>query len=123
MADAYDPLFCYSLPFSQAFEFFTKTFRTRTQAESVAYFEGVDAAFAPVQTQRETVDGPRVRARDMVVEGDRDWEHIGLPIKFHDEPGRPDFALPGVGQHTAEVLCEKGYDETEIAAFRDAGLF
>ena len=48
LADAYDPLFCYSLPFSQAFEFFTKTFRTRTQAESVGYFEGVDAAFAPV---------------------------------------------------------------------------
>ena len=32
--------------------------------------------------------------------------HIGLPIKFRDEPGALNPRLPQPGEHTAEVIAE-----------------
>ena len=104
-------------------EFFTETFKTRTQAEWIVFFADVDAAFAPVQTMREAVDDPQVRSRDMVLVDERGWEHIGVPIKFRDEPGQPEFDLPDVGQHTEEILREAGYDDAGVIALRNAGVF
>ena len=103
-------------------KFFSETFKTRTQADWIAFFADVDAAFAPIQTMREAVDDPQVRSRDMILEDDRGWEHIGLPIKFRDEPGSPDFALPEIGQHTEEILREMGYEDAEITALKEAGV-
>ena len=54
---------------------------------------------------------------------ERGWEHTGVPIKFHNEPGQPDFGLPEVGQYTEGSLHEAGYGDTGIAALRDAGVF
>ena len=104
-------------------KFFSETFKSKTQAEWIVFFDSVDAAFAPVQTMREAVDDPQVRSRDMIIEDSRGWEHVGLPIKFRDEPGCPDFALPEIGQHTEEILREMGYDDTEINALKEAGVF
>jgi len=50
-------------------------------------------------------------------------EHIGLPIKFAVEPGRADFHLPRLGEHTEEVLRSAGYVEDELVALREAGAF
>ena len=52
----------------------------------------------------------------IVVRDDEGNLHIGIPMKFRDEPGRVDPRLPGVGEHTAEVLREAGCDEALIAA-------
>ncbi len=103
--------------------FFDETFRTRTQAEWIDWFEGMDVCFAPVKTLREGLDDPQVRAREMVLEDDRGWEHIGIPVKFRDEPGRVDFALPARGQHTEEVLRRLGYDADTVAAMKRDGVF
>ena len=45
--------------------------RQRTQAESVAFFEGVDVAFAPIKNLREAADDPQLRFRQMIVEDAR----------------------------------------------------
>ena len=63
-------------------DFLEATFRSRTQAEWVAWMADKDVAFAPVKTLREGLDDPQVRHREMVVEDARGWEHIGLPIKY-----------------------------------------
>ena len=97
--------------------------KSKTQAEWIVFFADVDAAFAPVQTMREAVDDPQVRSRDMVLVDERGWEHIGVPIKFRDEPGQPEFDLPDVGQHTEEILREAGYDDAGVIALRNAGVF
>ena len=72
-------------------DFLEATFRTRTQAEWVAWMAGKDIAFAPVKTLREGLDDPQVRPREMVRPDARGWEHIGMPIKFADEPGTNRF--------------------------------
>jgi crotonobetainyl-CoA:carnitine CoA-transferase CaiB-like acyl-CoA transferase len=50
-------------------------------------------------------------------------EHIGLPIKYEDEPGRANLRLPRLGEHTEEVLRSVGCDDEALAALRRAGAY
>ena len=104
-------------------EFLTETFLSETQAYWVDWFEGVDAAFAPVNNLRQGADDPQARHREMIIEDDRGWEHIGIPMKFRDEPGQVVFDLPDLGQHTETNLRNVGYSEAEVAAMKDKGVF
>ena len=91
--------------------FFRETFITRTQQWWIHWFEDVDAAFAPVNNLREAMDNPQVRHRGMVVEDDVGREHLGIPIKFLNEPGRIDFAAPEVGAHNEEIARSLGFTQ------------
>ena len=97
--------------------FFRETFITRTQQWWIHWFEDVDAAFAPVNNLREAMDNPQVRHRGMVVEDDAGREHLGIPIKFLNEPGRIDFATPEVGAHNEEIARSLGFSGSEEDAF------
>jgi crotonobetainyl-CoA:carnitine CoA-transferase CaiB-like acyl-CoA transferase len=50
-------------------------------------------------------------------------EHIGLPIKFTNEPGRADFRVPAPGSHTAEILRGVGYGDADLDRLRNEGAF
>jgi crotonobetainyl-CoA:carnitine CoA-transferase CaiB-like acyl-CoA transferase len=104
-------------------EFLADTFRTRTQAEWVAWMADKDVAFAPVKTLREALDDPQVRDREMVVLDARGFEHIGVAIKYDDEPGRIDFGLPALGEHSEDILRGLGYTESELAAMKAKGVY
>ncbi|MCC5862813.1 MAG: CoA transferase, partial [Gammaproteobacteria bacterium] len=102
-------------------EFLQDVFATRTQAEWVEWFDGRDICFAPVKNLREAFDDPQVAARDMRLVDEQGQEHIGIPIRFQNEPGQVEFALPTLGEHTREVLQEFGYSAAEIEAMQAAG--
>jgi crotonobetainyl-CoA:carnitine CoA-transferase CaiB-like acyl-CoA transferase len=104
-------------------EFLAQTFKQRTQAEWIEWFEDVDAAFAPVNNLREAADDPQIRAREMVIEDERGWEHIGIPIKFAREPGRLELEFAALGEHTIEVIRGLGYSDDEIREMQDEGVF
>jgi len=104
-------------------DFLQGVFATRTQAEWVEWFDGRDVCFAPVKNLREAFDDPQASARGMRLLDDRGQEHIGVPIKFASEPGRPDFRVPALGEHTEAVLRSVGYDDAALAALRAAGAY
>jgi crotonobetainyl-CoA:carnitine CoA-transferase CaiB-like acyl-CoA transferase len=104
-------------------DFLEQTFREKTRDEWVAWMADKDVAFAPVNGLREGLDDPQVRAREMVVLDQRGWEHIGLPVKFRDEPGRVDPALPEPGEHSEAILRGLGYDDAELCAMKAKGVF
>lgn len=104
-------------------DFLRETFRTRTRDEWVQFFEGVNASVAPVNTLREAADDPQLRHRQMIVEDEHGWEHIGIPMKFREEPGELRFEFAGLGQHSAEILAGLGYDEKAIATMKKDGVF
>lgn len=84
--------------------FLSAIFRSRSRAEWEDWFVGRDVCFAPVLDLKEAFARPQVAAREMLVRDGEGNLHIGLPLKFRDEPGRLDPALPGLGEHNATVL-------------------
>ena len=60
----------------------------------VKWFDDVDAAFAPVNDLRQGMDDPQTRFREMIIEDSEGNEHIGIPIKFQNEPGGVNFSAP-----------------------------
>jgi crotonobetainyl-CoA:carnitine CoA-transferase CaiB-like acyl-CoA transferase len=103
--------------------FLEAAFKGRTQAEWVAWMADKDVAFAPVKTLCQALDDPQVRHREMVVEDARGWEHIGLPVKYADEPGRIGVGLPELGEHSEEILRGLGYDESALATMKAKGVY
>ena len=98
-------------------EFLEATFATRTRDEWEAWFQGRDVCFAPVLDLHEAFHHPHVTAREMLVRDADGNLHIGLPIKFKDEPGRLDPSLPGLGADTEDVLRQAGLPDATIAAW------
>jgi crotonobetainyl-CoA:carnitine CoA-transferase CaiB-like acyl-CoA transferase len=47
---------------------------------------------------------------------------LGLPVKLTTEPGAIRSAPPRLGEHSAEVLHELGYDDASIAALAAEGI-
>ena len=96
-------------------DFLEAIFATRTRDEWEAWFRGRDVCFAPVLDLHEAFHRPHVAARDMLLRDPDGNLHIGLPIKFREEPGHLDPSLPALGQHTEEVLREVGLPDAIIA--------
>ena len=103
-------------------EFLRDTFKTKTLSEWLEWFEDVDAAFAPVNDLREACDDPQIRHREMIIEDARGWEHLGIPIKFDQEPGQTVFEFATLGQHTDEILKAIGYDDGMLAAVHSSSV-
>jgi crotonobetainyl-CoA:carnitine CoA-transferase CaiB-like acyl-CoA transferase len=98
--------------------FFRETFRQKTLREWQDWFAGRDVCFSPVNDMVEAVRHPHVLHRQMVLTDECGLKHLGIPIKFRDEPGRVRFAWPGQGADGPAILRELGYDEHIIARLR-----
>jgi alpha-methylacyl-CoA racemase len=89
----------------------------RTRAEWDAFNAEHDCCLEPVLDLDEVVADEHVQARGMVVDG-----LLATPVRLSETPA--DFRRggpPGLGEHTAEVLGEAGYDAGEVAALRESG--
>lgn len=103
---------------------FAATFKSRTRAEWVEVFAGVDACFTPVNSAGEAVRDPQMRAR-MIVEVDHPVqgrvETVGTMLKLDGEPLDVRTWNLWPTQHTDEILAEHGYSSGEIAELREQG--
>ncbi len=93
--------------------FLREVFATRSRAQWEEWFADKDICFAPVLDLHEAFHSPQATAREMLVRDADGNLHIGLPIKFLDEPGRMDTRLPERGEHTRAVLEDVGLREDE----------
>jgi len=104
-----------------AIAFLRDTFRTKTRAEWEAWFQGRDICWMPVLDIHEAWNSEHVWARGMRLKDAAGNDHMGIPIKYTNEPGWVNFQLPGVGQHTDEILKGLGYDAGAIKALHERG--
>lgn len=102
--------------------FFREKFLEHDQQYWVDWFEDVDAAFAPVRSLREGLDDPQVRHREMIIEDEAGHEHIGIPIKFLNEPGQVNFEAPALGEHNRYIASKLGYSDEEIDRMVKGGV-
>ncbi|WP_421928593.1 CaiB/BaiF CoA transferase family protein [Neoaquamicrobium sediminum] len=84
--------------------FLAETFLTRTRDEWEEWFAGKDVCFAPVLDLHEAFHSEEVRHREMLLRDGDGNLHIGTPVKYREEPGRLDFAVPSLGEHNASLI-------------------
>jgi len=104
-----------------AIAFLREAFREKTRAEWEAWFEGRDVCWMPVMDLHEAWGSQHVRDREMRVTDANGNDHVGIPIKFQNEPGRVDVNLPKLGGDSEAILADLGYSAEAIAEMKAAG--
>ena len=81
-------------------------FAQKSQAEWIEWFATRTLPFAPVQDLKEAMEDKQLAARNMILRDVHGQRHLGVPIRFRDEPAAPNLTIPGYGEHTRAVLGE-----------------
>ena len=97
---------------------------TRRREEWVRELTQAGVPCGSVRAISEVLADPQIAAREMV----REVEHpaigparvINSPVKMSDTPTSVRTAPPTLGQHTAGVLGELGYDDQQITMWKNA---
>jgi crotonobetainyl-CoA:carnitine CoA-transferase CaiB-like acyl-CoA transferase len=101
--------------------FFEASFASRTLAEWEVFLKGVDLCWAPVRSLKDAMDDPYTAERGMVLTDADGNRHLGIPIRFRDEPGRADLTLPDYGEHSEQLAQAAGLDGDAISRLRGRG--
>jgi crotonobetainyl-CoA:carnitine CoA-transferase CaiB-like acyl-CoA transferase len=80
-------------------EFLEHIFRQATRAQWEQRLASLDVCFGPVNTLPEALEDPQILARGMVLRDADGRRHIASPIRFLNEPSRPDLRSPGLDEH------------------------
>jgi crotonobetainyl-CoA:carnitine CoA-transferase CaiB-like acyl-CoA transferase len=79
--------------------FLQGVFREKPLADWRVWFEDLDVSFAPVNTLREALDDPNIRACGLVLKDDLGREHVAPVVRFLHEPARPTLREPMLDEH------------------------
>lgn len=110
-------------------EMIDEVMSTKTTAQWLVEFDGAVPA-APVLDAQQALDNPYVKDSDRIQpvgyrkqdsKGEGSFKVLRGPVRCDDD-ALPPVAAPALGQHTAEVLQEIGYDEGRIAQLRQQGV-
>lgn len=109
----------------EIFKAFRDIFRRKTRDHWVAELMPAETCVAPVYSVDEVATDPHLASRQMIVEAEERGggarQQVGIMLKLSETPGRIRRPGPKLGQDTAEVLRELGYDEDAMEALERAG--
>lgn len=104
-------------PGEPAYEELCALFRGRTRQEWVAALAGMDACCEPVYSVAEALESAPVRALDML-----SAEGLLPPVRLSAQQAFAPEPAPALGQHTAALLDELGYEAAEVEQLREQGI-
>ena len=106
--------------------FLERLFATATREIWLARLRSHGVPCAPVNELEEALSQPQVLHNKALTELKHPvygpYTVPSNPIKMSESPPRPHGYVPGVGEHTSEVLAELGFDPAQISAFRTSGV-
>ena len=104
----------------------SEKFRQRPREYWLQRLSDYDVPCAPVESREWFTTHPQVVHNGILVEVDDPVlgrsTQMGLPLTLHETPGRVAPPVPGLGQHTREMLSELGYDADEISNMSAQGV-
>jgi crotonobetainyl-CoA:carnitine CoA-transferase CaiB-like acyl-CoA transferase len=81
------------------------TFRQKPLKHWMDWLAPLDICYGPVNTLPEAIDDPNLRKRGAVVTEPDGRKHFAPVVRFTEEPSRPLYREPLLGEHTAEILA------------------
>ena len=110
----------------EIFQYFKKTFLTKTRDEWVKILRQKDTCVAPVYSIDELVSDPQLLARGMIKEIPHPVlgkiKQVGFMFKLLNSPPQIRNWSTRFGQHTAEIMRTLGYETASIEALRQKGV-
>jgi len=85
-------------------EFLAATFRSKPLAYWMDWLAKLDICYGPVNTLPEAIADPNLLKRGAIVVADDGRKHLAPVVRFKDEPSKPFYREPLLGEHTREVL-------------------
>jgi formyl-CoA transferase len=97
-----------------------------TREEWGPILDAQSLVWSPVQEVEEVIVDPQVKANGYVIEIDHPshgrFKTLATPVRLSESNIEVRAAAPELGQHTEEVLLERGRTWEEIEQLRDAGV-
>lgn len=81
----------------------------------------IDLCWAPVRTLKDAMNDPYTLSRGMILTDATGEKHLGVPIRFKEEPGHASLRLPAYGEHSDELAAKAGASAEQIAAMKARG--
>jgi formyl-CoA transferase len=101
-------------------------FLTRSRAEWLQRLEADDVPVVPLYNMAEVLTDPQVRHLDLVEELAHPQagklQFIGGPVRYDGLTKEPGAAPPLIGEHSAAILKELGYDPAAVAKLVAQGI-
>jgi len=95
-----------------------ETFTADTTASWLNMLEEAGVVAGPIYNMDQVYKDPQVLARKMLVDlEDPDLgtiHNIGIPVKLSATPGQIRTRAPMLGEHSSEVLLERGFSQAEV---------
>ena len=103
-----------------------KTFSVEDTEHWLELLDAAGVVAGPIYNMEQVYRDPQVLAREMLVDLD-DPElgtihNIGVPVKLSGTPGSIRRRAPALGEHSAEILLERGFGQGEVDALLDSGV-
>jgi len=102
------------------------TFATLPRAEWLARMEKRDVPAAPLYNIAEVLDDPQVKHLNLIEEVEHPkagkWKFVGPPVSYGKLTADPAKPPPLVGEQTAMILAELGYDADEVRELAEQGI-
>ena len=106
-----------AVPGEPAYDQLCALFLTRTRQEWIDLLEGLDACCDPVYSVEEALASAPVQALNMLTE-----EGLRPPLQLSSQPVRTATTAPLLGEHTAAILTELGYDAARLEELHGQGV-
>ena len=102
-----------------------ETFSSEDTEHWLELLDGAGVVAGPIYNMEQVYQDPQVLAREMLVDFE-DPElgtirNIGVPVKMSTTPGSIRRRAPGIGEHSSEILLERGFSKEEVDVLLEEG--
>ena len=103
-----------------------ETFSTQDTEDWLELLDAAGVVAGPIYNMEQVYRDPQVLAREMLVDTEDPelgtLHNIGVPVKLSATPGSIRRRAPALGEHSAEVLLERGFTSEEVDGLLAEGV-